>query len=109
MHPGLGVPQGARPPRVGQGHVGGGPQGHGGAGGVLGGGVDGGAHSDLGGSNFRFFYPHFSFYFWVAIVVKYQKFVVATAFLSFKYQFFDNLFSNLFNFRRQIRKTQIPR
>ena len=66
-------------------------------------------HSDLGGSNFRFFYPHFSFYFWVAIVVKYQKFVVATGFLSFKYQFFDNLFSNLLDFRRQIRKTQIPR
>ena len=71
--------------------------------------ADTAAHSDLGGSNFRFFYPHFSFYFWVAIVVKYQKFVVATGFLSFKYQFFDNLFSNLFNFRRQIRKTQIPR
>ena len=40
VHPGLHVPQGARPARVGQGHVGGGPQGHGGAGGVLGGGVD---------------------------------------------------------------------
>ena len=45
VHPGLGVPQGARPPHVGQGHVGGGPQGHGGAGGVLGGGVDGGAEA----------------------------------------------------------------
>ena len=45
VHPGLHVPQGARPARVGQGHVGGGPQGHGGAGGVLGGGVDGGAEA----------------------------------------------------------------
>jgi len=44
-----------------------------------------------------------------AFAIKYHKHFVKSMFWALKYPFFDNLFVNLFHFRREIRKTQISR